>query len=90
MSRTRRIALGIGGSLVVDGVLWLVVNEQARIKDATPLAWWWLLTVTLAVVAVVPLLDLARQGRVIERVLAAVFSLPPLGWIGLCAYAACH
>jgi hypothetical protein len=90
MSRTVRIALGIGGSLVADGVLWLVVNEQARIKDAAPLASWWLLTVTLAVVAVVPLFELARRGHVIEGVLAAVFSLPPLSWIGMCAYAACH
>jgi hypothetical protein len=90
MSRTTKIAVAIGLSLLLDGALWLVIYRQARIKDATPPVWWWLLTLTLAVAAVVPLIDLARRGRLVERVLAAGFALLPIGWIGLCAYAASH
>jgi len=90
MDRIIKIFLGIGASLLFDGVLWFVVDRQARIKDATPALWWWLVVITLAVAALVPLFHLARRGRVVERVLAAAFSLLPLGWLGLCAYAACH
>jgi len=88
MSRTTQITLGVGLSLMFDGLLWWIINREARIKDGTPSVYWWLLTICLAVFAVLPLFEMARRGRLLERVLAGFLSCIPVAWIGLCAYAA--
>ena len=90
MSRRRQIVLGVGLSLLFDGMLWWVIYRQARIKDGDPSVLWWLLSISLAVVALVPLFELARRGRLLERVLAGVLACIPVGWVGLCVYAAFH
>jgi hypothetical protein len=90
MSRRFQILFGVSLSLTVDGILWWVTYRQARIKDADIPVWWWLLTISLAVLALVPLFELARRGRLLERVLAGFLSSLPIGWLGLCAYAAFH
>ncbi len=90
MSRATQITLGVGLSLIFDGLLWWVVYREARIKDSTPSVYWWLLTISLAVFAVLPLFEMARRGRLLERVLAGFLTCIPVGWVGLCAYAAYH
>jgi len=90
MSRRLQIFLGIGLSLTFDGILWWVFYRQARIKDANPSVRWWLLTISLAVAALVPLFEMARRGRLLERVLAGLLSCIPVGWLVLCAYVAFH
>ena len=90
MSRATQISLGVGLSLMFDGLLWWVVYREARIKDGTPSVYWWFLTIALALFAVLPLFVMARRGRLLERVLAGFLSCVPVGWVGLCAYAAYH
>jgi hypothetical protein len=70
MSRATQITLGVGLSLMFDGLLWWFVYRQGRIKDAAPSVYWWLLTISVAVFAVLPLFAMARRGRLLERVLA--------------------
>jgi hypothetical protein len=90
MSRSKQILLGVSLSLTFDGLLWWVIQRHARIKDVGPSILWWVLTILLAVAALVPLFELARRGRWLERVLAGLLSWVPVGWIGLCTYAAFH
>jgi hypothetical protein len=90
MSRASKFILGIGSSLLFDGLLLWIVYRQARSNDATPSVYWWSLTISLAVFALLPLIELARQGRLLERVLAGFLSCVPVGWVGLCVYVAYH
>jgi hypothetical protein len=88
MSRRLQMSLGVGLSLSFDGILWWVFYRQARIKDGDPSVLWWLLTISLAIVALVPLFEMARRGRLLERVLAGILSCIPFGWLVLCFCAA--
>jgi len=90
MTRPLQILCGVFLSLAVDALLWWVVNWAFRIKDHDPSVWWWLLTIVLALLAIIPLFKLARRGRLLERVLAAMLSTIPVTWLALCAYAAFH
>jgi hypothetical protein len=61
MSRAAKIALTVGISLVCDGMIFYLFYQQARIKDAEPTGLWWLSTITIAVLALAPLYELARK-----------------------------
>ena len=82
MSRSLRILLGVGISLTFDVILCWVIYREARIKDGDPSASWLLLTITLAVMALIPLFELARRGQLSERIIASVLSCLPVGWLG--------
>jgi len=86
MSRSANIAFGVGLSLTFDALLWFLFMRRARIKDHDPSVYWWLLTIIISVAALIPLLEMARRGRIAERILAAVLSVLPVAWTGLCAY----
>jgi uncharacterized membrane protein YhaH (DUF805 family) len=86
MSRPVQIFFGVFVSLAFDVLLWWIVYRRARIKDYDPSVWWWLLTIVLAVIAIIPLFELARGGHLLERVLAGLLSTIPVSWLGFCAY----
>lgn len=88
MSRTAKIGLAVAISLVCDGMVFLLVYRQARIKDAEPSGLWWLSTILLAVLALAPLYDLARRPLLLERIVAVLLSSLPASWLALCIYAA--
>jgi hypothetical protein len=88
MSRAAKIALTVGISLVCDGMIFYLFYQQARIKDAEPTGLWWLSTITIAVLALAPLYELARKPRLLECIVAAIFSILPACWLALCLYAA--
>ena len=88
MSRAAKIGLTVGISLVCDGMIFHLFNQQARIKDGVPTGLWWLATMTIAVLALAPLYELARKPRFLERFVAALFSILPACWLALCIYAA--
>ena len=88
MSRAAKIGLAVGISLVCDGMIFLFVYRQARIKGAEPSGLWWLSTITIAVLALAPLYELARKPRLLECTVAAIFSILPACWLALCIYAA--
>ena len=88
MSRTAKIGLAVAISLVCDGMVFVLVYRQARIKDAEPSGLWWLSTILFAVLALAPLYDLARRPRLLERMVALLLSSLPASWLALCIYAA--
>jgi len=91
MSRPFWILLAVSISLTSDGILCWVIYREARIKDGETSALWYLLTISLAMMALIPLFELARRGRLPERILAGVLASIPvawLGWLGCCAYTA--
>jgi hypothetical protein len=79
-----------GLSFIADGVLYVLVEREARIKDDAPSVSWWLATIIVAVVGMIPLAELARRGKIVERFVAILMAVPPLGWLAACAYAAWH
>jgi hypothetical protein len=90
MSRPAKLSFAVFLNLTFDALLWWTISRGFRAKDHDPSVWWWLLTIVLAVTAIVPLFELARRGRLVERVLAGLLSTIPVGWLALCAYAAFH
>ena len=87
MKRAFQIAFWVGLSLVFDGFICLIAYFQAATDGHVSLHWLFV-TLCFAVVAVVPLVEMARRGRLIEKCLAVLFSCLPASWIYLWSYLA--